>query len=64
MFIQFSFSGLDKHNRMTGLNIEKDRIELWEESKDGSGKKNPRSFKLSVQSLIIRKSDELAVNQD
>ena len=29
---------LDKHNRLTGLNIEKDRIELWEESKDGSGK--------------------------
>ncbi|XP_028413190.1 uncharacterized protein LOC114536033 isoform X2 [Dendronephthya gigantea] len=32
-------NGLDKHNRMTGLNIEKDRIELWEESKDGSVKR-------------------------
>jgi hypothetical protein len=31
-------SHLDKHNRLTGSNIEKDRIELWEESKDGSGK--------------------------
>ena len=37
-FIYCIVSYLDKHNRLTGLNIEKDRIELWEESKDGSGK--------------------------
>ena len=37
-FVYPPTSHLDKHNRLTGLNIEKDRIELWEESKDGSGK--------------------------
>ena len=37
-FVYSLTSHLDKHNRLTGLNIEKDRIELWEESKDGSGK--------------------------
>ena len=31
------FSDLHKHNRLTGLDVEKDRIELWEESSDGSG---------------------------
>ncbi|CAB3983519.1 Rac guanine nucleotide exchange factor JJ [Paramuricea clavata] len=41
---------LDKHNRLTGLNIEKDRIELWEESKDGSVK---RKHKQSEKILEI-----------
>lgn len=38
MYLSCIFRQLDKHNRLTGVNIEKDRIELWEESKDGSGK--------------------------